>query len=330
MTDRLEELVVLGEDDLRHVAELYGLGEVTEAELCAGGLINSNYRVATASGSFLVRVYPADRAPAEVEFELSLLRHLDERGFPAQRPVPATTGALIGELRGHPYSVLTYLPGHTLTQKDLSVDLARQVGAAYARFRRAVAGFRPAGSRAGADHPAVAELTAKLLADLPPGEHADLVAAAWAASEQRFRPGADDLLEVVHADLYYENILVRDGRLVAFIDFDDAYLGLPELDLALVTMEFATPEDDLLDPALAGAVLGAYREAGEPVPFDAAGLHAALLFLCCKFLGYTAVLSQNEPDGLGGNPYLRRMADLSSPAGVQRVRDALTVAEAAR
>ncbi|MFD7244527.1 phosphotransferase [Streptomyces massasporeus] len=316
MTDRLHEIFEVEDHDVHTVCTAYDLGDPVAWASCGGGLVNSNYRLDTAKGAFLLRCYPAERRKEEVTFELSLLTHLDETGFFGPTPVRAASGEYIGTLRGRLFSVLTFVEGDTVTQAELTSDLAAQVGEKYAHFRRVVQGFRPLGEREDADHPAVSALIGPLLDDIT-ADHPDearLIKAAWNDVEERFRSVDEDRLQVVHGDLFYENVIVRDGRLLTFIDYDDAYLGLPLLDLALVVMEFATPEDNRLDPGLAGAVLRAYVAASEEPPATPEELLDALVFLCCKFMAYTLPLNLQRGESIADNDYLRRLALLRDDA----------------
>ncbi|MFE2205064.1 phosphotransferase [Streptomyces rubiginosohelvolus] len=328
MTDRLHELFSVDDHDVDFVSDTFALGKPLSWEPCGGGLVNSNFRLETSTGTYLLRCYPDERTASEVMFEVSLLGHLDRVGFPGPVPVSIAGGDHVGTLRGRLFTVLTYIKGATVTQDELSVDLAEQVGQKYAQFRRAVAGFRPAGARENPDVREVGELMESLLADLH-GSHpaeAALVASSWAAVQQLFSGAQEGPFEVLHGDLFYENVIVEAGRLVTFIDYDDAYLGLPLLDLALVVMEFATPPDNRMDPDLAAAVLRAFREhGGEPTP-SPADLLDALTFLCCKFMAYTLPLNLRRGENITDNDYFRRLEHLRDDTRRRALGEALALA----
>ncbi len=70
------------------------------------------------------------------------------------------------------------------------------------------------------------------------------------------RPNLPDLgpgAIVCHNDLCVENVVVRDGRVVAFIDFDFAAPNDPLLDIAIAARHWVPVRDPVdLDPALRG------------------------------------------------------------------------------
>ncbi|MEV2263105.1 phosphotransferase [Streptomyces anulatus] len=312
MTERLHDVFDIDDADVRVITEAYGLGTSTDCARCGAGLVNSNYKVVTENGTYLLRIYPEDRTAPEVAFELAVLSYLDQAEFFGPTPVVAVSGETVGTLRGRLFSVLTYVEGSTVGQDELTADLADQVGGKYAHFRKAVHGFRPAGERENADHHAVSELLRPLLADVAevaPHEAA-LISDAWAHVEDRFRDVPGDRLEVVHGDLFYENIIVDDGRLITFIDYDDAYLGLPLLDLALVVMEFSTHSDNHIDGDLAATLLRAYAREGGDVGIAPEIFHDALIFLCCKFMAYTLPLTLERGEGIAENEYFIRLRHL--------------------
>ncbi|GAA3086068.1 hypothetical protein GCM10017562_65130 [Streptomyces roseofulvus] len=331
MGNRLHEISAVSDEDVASVAERYGLGGVASWSLCGQGLINTNLRVVSVTGfEWLLRIYAPDRLESEVRFELSVLEQLERADFPAPRPLRDLEGEPLGRLGGRCFSVLTFLPGATVGQEGLTTSLARQVGSLYGAFRAAVADFTPDGARESGDHEAVLPLlrtTLAAVAEAEPGV-ADHVRTAWESVEAAFRPDRDRATGVVHGDLFYENILVRGGELVAFIDFDDAYCGLILLDLALVVMEFATPPDEILDGTLAAAVLDGYAQAVGELEYTGAELYDALLFLCCKFFCYTLELTLGEGEPATANPYYRRLVDLTAPgrrAALQEVLSARAI-----
>ncbi|MFQ6269075.1 phosphotransferase [Kutzneria viridogrisea] len=69
-------------------------------------------------------------------------------------------------------------------------------------------------------------------------------------------------MQPLHGDYHSGNLLARNGRIIALIDWDEAVLGVPEFELAAAALEFG---DDLVrDLAPARAFLAAYRAEGGP------------------------------------------------------------------
>jgi len=212
--------------------------------------------------------------PEEVRWELALLRHLRAGGFPTIAPLVRPDGAPFGRFAGKPAILYPYIPGHsgcaaTLDRETAMLQTATAIGRLhrltggltlpYPRVRsgsdsrRLLAAFRDAVARRGvaADEPALAGLVAAV--EAADREFAARLAAATAA------PGG--LPEgVVHHDAHCANVLFRDGRLVALIDFDDACPGPLVGDVGVLLGAWAIdPATDALDPERAGRLLRAYE-----------------------------------------------------------------------
>ena len=73
----------------------FGLDDLAECSFYSGGF-NHTYQVKTASGqTCYLRAYRRSwRTLADIQFELDMLAHLQQKGFPAARPVPYQDGNL--------------------------------------------------------------------------------------------------------------------------------------------------------------------------------------------------------------------------------------------
>jgi hypothetical protein len=140
----------------------------------------------------------------------ALLRHVRSRGFDLA-PDPLGIDELGRE-------ILTYLPGTTVgwslpwPEIIRSDDLLVQVGQATARYHRAVADFRPAGT------------------------------VPWQTGSAEL--GASEI--VCHHDLAPYNVVIAEGRLLGIIDWDLAGPGTPRADLAFVAWQWVPLQGPLV------------------------------------------------------------------------------------
>jgi Phosphotransferase enzyme family len=163
-----------------------------------------------------------------------LLRHLRIHNF---RLAPEPLGL---DERGR--EILRFIPGQTVGWSlpwpawIRSDDMLVQIGAATAAYHAAVAGFRPNGT------------------------------VEWRSGPGRLAPQQI----VCHHDLAPYNVVVRDGRLAGFIDWDLAGPGQPISDLAFVAWQWVP----LHGPAVASFMGwdGADRAARLNLLLDAYGL----------------------------------------------------------
>ncbi|MFG3441950.1 phosphotransferase enzyme family protein [Nonomuraea sp. NPDC047897] len=244
------------------VAEVWGV--TGQAERLSGGEESAAYRL----GDHVVRIGPAGHDPAEARWchavALFAARLLPEAVAPlpaplpdplsaplADRladPLPVPAGTTLVQVAGHPVSVWPYAAGAPL---DAEPSAAELVGGArlLARLHRALADLRPPPR----PRPAFQEtgLYGEPPADAP--ELADPELDRWLAAFHAAHPARHPL----HGDYHTGNVLFRHGAPVAVLDWDEAFTGAPEVELAAAAAEWGEYE-----PGPAKEFVAAYHEAG--------------------------------------------------------------------
>ncbi|MEW9555872.1 phosphotransferase enzyme family protein [Nonomuraea sp. NPDC050783] len=218
-------------------------GVTGEGERLHGGEESAAYRL----GGHVVRVGPARRTPAESEWCHAVARYA-AAGLPeAVAPLPADGGRTVVVVAGRPVSCWPYVEGDW---PDSDVPAQREAGARLlARLHRSLAGLRP-GPR-----PVPAFQESGLYGD-PPRDAAELDDPdldRWLAAFHAGHPTRHPL----HGDYYTGNTLARDGRIVAVLDWDETFVGAPELELAAAALEWG---DDLAGPS--EEFVAAYHDEG--------------------------------------------------------------------
>lgn len=284
----------------------YDLGPALSLAPIAEGIENSNYRLSTPRGAYVLTLFERRVDPAELPWFLGLMRHLAARGVACPQPVPGRDGAALRGLAGRPAAICTFLPGDWPRGGEAALTPARcaAVGTALAALHEAGRGYAP-GRRNGLGPPAWGPLLARcaetgadpaLCAELE--GHLGRVLGAW--------PAEGDLPRGhVHADLFPDNVFfdgAGDGgageRLTGIIDFYFACTDHLAYDLAVALSAWGfDAAAGRLDPARAGAMLAAYEAARplrraerEALPVLLAG--AALRFLLTRLHDWT-----NTPPG---------------------------------
>ena len=184
-------------------------------EPLSGGVANDVWSVRVYGRLAVGRL--GKRGDADLAWETELLRHLDREGLAVPVPVPTTDGRLFAD----GLVVMTYVEG---TPPETGDDW-RRVADALRRLHRLTRGWtqRP-GWRSSADLLAAETGTKVDLGAMPP-EGVARCRAAWARLSGRETC-------VVHGDPNPRNVRVTAER-VALIDWDEAHVDAPDLDLAL-------------------------------------------------------------------------------------------------
>ncbi|MFC4119098.1 phosphotransferase enzyme family protein [Nonomuraea zeae] len=218
-------------------------GVTGDGERLHGGEESAAYRL----GGHVVRVGPVGRPAAESEWCHAIAHHA-AAGLPeAVAPLRAPGGTTVVTVEGRPISCWPYVEG---SWPDSDVPEQRAAGARLlAGLHEALVRCRP-GPR-----PAIAFQEHGLYGD-PPGDAAELADPEldrWLAAFHATHPVRHPL----HGDFYTGNTLARDGRIVAVLDWDETFVGAPEIELAAAALEWG---DDELGPS--NEFVTAYHEAG--------------------------------------------------------------------
>ena len=178
-------------------------------------------------------------------------------------PLRARDGSTWFSFDGRAVSVYPFVSG---ARAQRSREHAALAGAFVSRLQRAASSLvvAPPPRRP----PLASHAWAAESPELPPPlvAYADAIAAArreGVAIVANLR-GLGLQVGLIHNDLYPRNVLVRDDRIVALVDWAEARLDWLAYDLANAMWEFCHVGDELVE-AHVGAFLGAYREGGGPV-----------------------------------------------------------------
>jgi len=88
--------------DLKRFVAGFDIGEVVAFEGIAQGVENSNFRLRTTDGNYVLTLYERRVNPSDLPFFLGLMQHLAGSGIPCPAPVADRNGQLLHELSGRP------------------------------------------------------------------------------------------------------------------------------------------------------------------------------------------------------------------------------------
>jgi Ser/Thr protein kinase RdoA (MazF antagonist) len=295
----------------------FKIGEVTACNFFSGGF-NDTYQVKTAAGTrYYLRAYRIPwRTLPDIQYELDVLNHLKNKGFPAARPVPNQDGKFTCSVlapEGIRYLALfTEAPGSEISYDHEPAKMAHRYGQAVAEMHNALDDFSSPHARF---HKDIEHFIDKPLGNIQPflahrpDDWAYLQKFAETLRQQIMALPAGALEQgVCHGDLqgYHANF-ARDG-ILTFFDFDCGGYGYRAYDLAvfLWCCRLEKAVDARWKP-----FLNAYRETRGVQDLD---VQAVPLFVCARYLWHMGVHTQNAPDwGCGwlNNAYFdQRIAQL--------------------
>jgi homoserine kinase type II len=233
----------------------YSVGTLAALEPIAAGIENTNYFVTTSQGRYVLTLF--ERLPAaELPFYLELMAHLARHGIPCPAPVADLGDRFLSALNGKPAALVTRLEGASIENpgsaecSELGMLLARMhlAGRSYHGYLENPRGPKWWRGAARDVHPFLDQSRADLL-------EAEL----RFQSQHRF---SDLPRGAVHADLFRDNAVFKDGRISGVFDFYFAGVDCFAFDLAVCVNDWCLVDpvrDRRLDEPRTLALLGAYH-----------------------------------------------------------------------
>jgi homoserine kinase type II len=259
----------------------YDLGAPLALEGIAEGVENSNFRLRTERGTYILTVYEKRVDPADLPFFLGLMEHLARQGVPCPLPVRARDGEALRRLVGKPAAIVSCLEGRW--PRRVTVERCAALGEALASLHLAAAGFGLARANAlsFAGWRALLERCRGEADAVEPGLEAEIAAELEALA----RLWPQDLpAGVIHADLFPDNVFFEGDAVTGIIDFYFACDDLLAYDLAVCLNAWCFEHDGAFNLTKAKALLQGYRRRRALLPAEVAALPVLARGSALRFL----------------------------------------------
>lgn len=208
----------------------FGLGPLRALTPIIEGVENTNYRLDTDQGRFVLTLFERRTEAAGLPFCLGLSAHAATRGLPCARPLTDRDGRAVGHLNNRPAAILEWLPGawkrlpSTADQVAAGALLARLhiTGADFPMTRPNPMGLEARRSLFDLCQPRATEADGPLLRQVAP----------WLDART---PPVGSTLPVgpIHGDYFPDNILFEGDAPSGLIDFYFACTDILAYDLAI-------------------------------------------------------------------------------------------------
>lgn len=296
------------EADAEPFISRYGLGLVALTPI-AEGVENTNYRLDTDKGRFVLTLFEARTDAAALPFCLGLTAHAADKGLPAARALIDRDGRTVGELNGRPAAILEWLPG--AWKREPSLQDQRRAGDLLARLHLVAADF----PLERIDPVGPAARLALFERSLTRADAADRLLldrmAPWVIAGAP-DPAAGLPRGPIHADYFPDNLLFEGDAPRGLIDFYFANTGAFAYDLAIALSAWGFDADGLPLPAALQAFRAGYEAVrpltpAEDAALPALGAVAAVRFTLTRlhdrlFHDPTRLVTPKDP-----TPFLRRL-----------------------
>tara|TARA_R110002167_G_scaffold18451_23_gene69102 strand:+ start:10397 stop:11359 length:963 start_codon:yes stop_codon:yes gene_type:complete len=246
----------VSEADARGYLETYDLGTLVSLTPIAEGVENTNYRLETTAGRFVLTLFEHRTRADALPFCLGLTEHLARRGYPAPRPMADRERSWTGYLNGRPAAIIEWREGDWLRMPDL--DDQRTAGRALAQLHLAAVDF--VGQRTNPVGPAVWRELADRCSAVAIGEDLRILQQLEQELADMARRPLEALPEgPIHADFFPDNILFLNGEISGVIDFYFACVDALAYDLAIALNAWGFDATGRADPAALAAFQAGYE-----------------------------------------------------------------------
>jgi homoserine kinase type II len=268
-------------DEASALLRAYNIGFLRELTGIPQGVENTNYYLTTTEDRFILTIYEKRVREEDLPFFLGFMEHIAKKGVPCPVPVQAKDGLCVHPLAGRPAAILSFFGGEV--SASITVEECAQAGGALASVHLAGADF--------SQHRANA-------LSLPAW---DRLLKACGAQADDIQSGLTGILQeelnylqanwpkdlpsgVIHADLFHDNVLFRDSKLVCLLDFYFSCNDFFAYDLAITLNAWCFEHNEGFNITKARALIKGYREVRKTAPQELQALPLLARGAAMRFL----------------------------------------------
>ena len=246
----------VSEDDLSAFLSEYDIGDALSFSGITEGVENSNYRLKTTTGDFILTLYEKRVKREDLPFFMNLMAHMASHGITCPQPVADQSGVVLKTLNDRAAAIVTFLDG--TSNNTPSAQRCRSAGHALASMHQAGSNFD--GTRANAlDHSAWAPLL-DACGDAGDQLKTGITELARSRLEGLLAAWPKDLPRgVCHADLFPDNVLFTGDDVTGIIDFYFACIDTHAYDLSIMLNAWCFESDGSFNITKSRQLLAGYQ-----------------------------------------------------------------------
>ncbi len=222
------------------------------------GVMNENYRLSTADGSWVLRVYGKKTEP-ETRVERFMLQTLASQDFPCPQPWKTAKQKDVILVGGKPAILYPCIQG--THPSHATPGLLKELGVLQGRLHQTLKNKKPPAKKTGWDPQDIKKLLPlwrpRIIKSKFPNATSFLDFISTELATCHFPKSLPRGL--THQDIKPENVLVKNNHVSGILDFDNAYVGVFLHDLTTTIIWWCFQKNYKLDRRLVNAFLKGYQ-----------------------------------------------------------------------
>ena len=223
----------VSEEALAEFISFYDIGPVSTCKGIAEGIENTNYKITTDTGQYILTLYEKRVDKQQLPFFLGLMDHLSGQEIPCPVPLHAQDGTLSRQLCDRPAALFSFLPG--IWPRIISDHHCHELGGWLARLHLAGRDFgksRDNDLSLASWRPLLMTCDSDATNDISSGLYDELLR-ELDYLEQHWPAQTELPKGIIHADLFPDNVFFEGSHISGMIDFYFACTDAFAYDIAI-------------------------------------------------------------------------------------------------
>ncbi len=254
--------------------EDFNIGNVISLEGITEGIDNTNYKLETTSGDYIITIFE-DRVDAkDLPFYMGLMQHLYTKGVPCPEVILNNKGEQFSLIKKKLSAITTFMPGGSV--RKITKDYTKNIGKALGKMHVAAEGFnmQHENSMSLSKCKSLIEDCSEFI------KREDRGLLCFLREEIEYQETEFDDYSVgipkgaIHADLFSDNVFFNDLKEVsAVFDFYFSCTGFFIYDLMLTINAWCFDRNGVFDVEKKEALIIAYKEERDLSPKEIKGMN---------------------------------------------------------
>ena len=222
----------VNKDELNQFLENYDLGSLITYEGIVEGIENSNFKIITEKGSYILTIFEKRVSLEDVPFFMSLQKHLSEAGFACPLPIENKNKKIINTLSNKTTIIISFLEGKKVNEVQSMHCL--QVGEMISNFQKITKNFSE--KRKNGLHLNNWKFIFSKCLEINDHQYIELISPIQNELQYLENCWPSSLPHgIIHGDIFQDNVFFINNKLSGLIDFYFSCNDYYAYELALTT-----------------------------------------------------------------------------------------------